>query len=430
MDKKKYPPKRGTAKPGKLSTDARLDLKHSFASIINPLIPKPAGTVAKATLQSAPLAHLEYTGELKLKDKALRLFWQQHHLAGQPEPVIASPRARCYRTTSKRRTILRGATLHLLFGSNRLSSSQKDAFLASPLEPPEHAHIYNFLQKKLSEPAFKILAVHLNYIIIRGSYNEIAVIFNVDTLNGPLVHKLKILAGYLQKLPEKVIGSYIYPDPSCSDYYLESKRPVDLLNFKRLFGKANLSVNYHGCRFNFHPTSFSQVNESIVPIMLNKALELLSPAQGMRLLDLYCGYGLFSHFLASDFKQVVGVDAEGPSIRAAIANSKLNSTARRTKFIAHQITGNLDNVLPALTGPEAIILDPPRQGPQKNVISSLGRRHPYIVLHIFCGIDQIPSALKDWQVNGYQVQRVVPLDMFPGSVNLEVMVLLQPAARS
>ena len=75
---------------------------------------------------------------------------------------------------------------------------------------------------------------------------------------------------------------------------------------------------------------------------------------------------------------------------------------------------------------EAVLLDPPRQGPQPGVISALSRRRPGKVLHVFCSVDQIPAALKEWQRSGYQVRRIVPLDMFPGSINLEVLVLLTP----
>jgi len=399
---------------------------HAFTDFVIPLIPKAEESGARInSRQGAPLAHLQYTDELALKDRALRLFWRHNRLPGTPESVLASPRPRNYRTTSKRKTVLRKANLYLIFG-RKLHPSQKTPFQESPLEPGEHAAIYKFLQKKLSEANFKLLAEHLNYIVIRGNYEERAVIFNVDTLNGPLVHKIKIIAHKLQNLPEKIIAAYIYPDPSHSDYYLENRRPADLLNFKRLFGKANLTVSYNGCRLNYHPTSFSQINESIVPIMLNKAREMLAPGPGMRLLDLYCGYGLFSHFLAPDYKKVVGIDAEGPSIRAAIANGKINSASHHTRFIAHKITANLDPVLPSSAMPETIILDPPRQGPQKNVISALCRRNPRQILHIFCGVDQIPIALQEWQDNGYRPCHIVPLDMFPGTANLEVLILLQP----
>ena len=396
-----------------------------FANLLIPLIPKSQEQLAKVTtLQGAPLGHLEYPKELDIKNHALALFWQRKNLSGKPESVIASPRSRNYRTTSKRKTVLRGSTLYFIFGK-KLRPTQAAPFQESPLEPVEHTHIFSFLQSKLSEPAFKMLAGHLNYLIIRGNYDERAVIFNVDTLNGPLVHKIKIIAKHLQSLAENVVAAYIYLDPSHSDYYLESRRPTDPVSFKKLFGKTNLSVKYANCRLNFHPTSFSQINESMVPVMLNKAHELLSPTPEMRLLDLYCGYGLFSHFFAADYKQVIGIDAEGAAIRSAIANSKINSASRNTRFIPNRIAESLASVLPAVTIPETIILDPPRQGPKDNVISSLSFRNPKQVLHVFCGVDQIPSSLREWQDNGYLPIRIVPLDMFPGSANLEILILLQ-----
>jgi len=282
----------------------------------------------------------------------------------------------------------------------------------------------------LSEPSYKLLAAHLNHLIIRGNYEERVVIFNVKKMSGPLVRKLKILAGHLQKQSENVVGAFAYLDPTGSDYYLESRQPADNLQLKKLYGPAHLAVRHGTCRFNFHPTSFSQVNESIVGIMLEKAREILAPKAEERLVDLYCGYGLFSHYLAGSYKHVTGIDAEGPSIRAAQANAKFNNDSRKTRFFARRISPKaISDLLPLSTEPATLVLDPPRQGPQKGVVEAICGRQPGKVLHIFCGVDQIPESLKEWQVNGYEVEKIVPLDMFPGTANLEVMVLMRMKPR-
>ena len=398
----------------------------TFAGLLRPLIPAPAGPHDAATLQSAPLTHLDYREELQHKNKALAMFWTHFRLPGQPEPVTGSPKPRGYRTTSKRKTVLKGNILFLLF-NDRALRTQKKPFVESPLEPPEHARIFEFLQRKLSEPAYRLAAAHMNYLIIRGSYKERAVIFNVDTLNGPLVRKLKLLAGHLEKLPDPIHSVSIYPDPSGSEYYLEGEQPADILHFKKLIGRTDLHVSHHGFRYTFHPTSFSQVNESMVPVMLDKARELLAPEPGETLLDLYCGYGLFSHFLAPGYKQVTGVDAEGPAIRSAIFNKKFNPASKNGRFLARRITANSIEKLPLPDAPgaEAILLDPPRQGPQEGVISGLSKREPRKVLHIHCGVDQIPESLKQWKQHGYRVRSIVPIDMFPGTAGLEVLILLE-----
>ncbi|MFA7381916.1 MAG: hypothetical protein WC001_00545 [Desulfurivibrionaceae bacterium] len=434
----------------------------SFASFLKPLIPSTIGPEGQAILYSSPLAHLDYSLELQIKDQGLLTFWKQHRLPGTPEQVLRSPKARGYRTTSKRKAFLHGSTLYLLLGDKAALPKNRQYFTASPLEPKEHEVIYRFLQQKLSEPAFRLIAGHLNYLIIRGGYTEQAVIFNVDLLNGPLVRKMKLLSNHLQKLPAAVTAAFVYLDPSQSDYYLEAKRPAETLHFKKLFGPDQLGATYGGCRYQFHPTSFSQINESMVETMLERARELLAPAPDQSLLDLYCGYGLFSHYLAPAYRQVLAVDGEGPSIRAAEANSRLNQKrggqakpsipnnlnscdpangirsrnegqkgtdylATAPKFLAHRITvGYLEKTLPPPMSNEVILLDPPRQGTLPGVIAALARRKPKKALHIFCGVDQIPSSLKEWQAGGYQVRRIAPLDMFPGSANLEILVLLEP----
>jgi tRNA/tmRNA/rRNA uracil-C5-methylase (TrmA/RlmC/RlmD family) len=420
-----YPHSRGRPSAKSLRSVKEEPTPVTFAGLLRPLIAEPSRPQTQATLQSSPLAHLDYPAELRNKNQALSLFWKHFRLPGKPESIIASPRPRHYRTTSKRKTTLKGNTLYLLFNDRALRFQHKP-FVESPLEPPEHSRIYTFLQQKISEAPFKLVAVHLNYLIIRGSYKERAVIFNVDTLNGPLVRKLKMLANHLQKLPEPVASAYIYTDPSCSDYYLEEWQTTDIMQFKKLFGKVDLVVSHHGGRYCYHPTSFSQVNEAMVPVMLDMARALLEPHPDETLLDLYCGYGLFSHFLASGYKQVVGVDSEGPSIQAAISNKKFHPASRKGRFLARRITpGSVEKIpLPDDFGVETILLDPPRQGPREGVIAALSRREPQKVLHIHCGVDQIPDSLRQWKQQGYMVQRIVPLDMFPGTASLEVLILL------
>ena len=399
-----------------------------FEELLGSLLPTPAkGPPPNTTWQGAPLAHLEYKRELELKNRALEMFWHQHGLPGAPDPVRASPLPRHYRTTSTRRAAWRRGTLYLHLAGQK-PSQQKQPFLASPLEPESHGRIFRFLRSKISEPPFRVLAGHLNHLIIRGSYAELAVIFNVDTLNGPLVRKLKLLAGHLSHMDEPVVAAFAYPDPSSSPYYLEARRPPDTPRLKRLFGRQRLMVEHLGRRFLFPPTSFTQVNESMVPTMLQEAHALLAPKQGERLLDLYCGYGLFSHYLAGAYPQVLGVDTDASSVDAAVATKRLHPEGTRTRFRKGQIEPErLKQLLPApLPGKESILLDPPRQGPHKGVIAALGRREPEKVLHIHCNTDLLPQSVRDWRAQGYHPVRAVPLDMFPGTTGMEILLALAP----
>ncbi len=370
-----------------------------------------------------PLAHLPYDAEVAAKQEALSTFWRRHRLAGVPEKLVKSPLPRGYRTSSKRRVSVRRGRVSLHM-SDRVSD-REPSVVDSALEPAEHGEIYRTLQSKLNEPAYGLLSRHLNYLIIRGSYTERALIFNVDELSGALIRKIKMIIGQLSDL--RIVAFFVYLDPSRSDYFFESRRPDDSVTFKKMSGPEQIRVSFSDCRYSYHPTSFSQVNDSIVPHLLKRAHDLLAPDSSEHLLDLYCGYGLFSHFLAPEYKGVVGVDVEGPSIKSATANVRVNPTSTPKKFFAARIDRDyVSGSLRRPNGPEVLLLDPPRNGPAPQVISALAQRRPCKVLHAFCDVDQIPPSLEQWQAGGYRVRRVVPLDMFPGSANLEVLVLMTP----
>jgi tRNA/tmRNA/rRNA uracil-C5-methylase (TrmA/RlmC/RlmD family) len=416
---------RPTQRPSarKAPAASRVSAAASFSHLVDARL--GSGASAPDISPGESLAALDYGAEIAIKEAALASFWQEARLAASPEALISSPRPRGYRTTSKRRIELLGRVPYL-FLAKRRARAGTPRFVPSPLEPAEHADLYRFLLAKLSEPGFRVVAEHLGWLIVRGSYRERAVIFNVDGLSGPLVRKLKILGGHLAAHRPPIVAAFVYVDDTDSDYYLETRRPYRAMSFKNLFGPDRLRVAYGDLRLSFHPTSFCQVNESIVPQMLRLADEMLEPRSSERLIDLYCGYGLFSHALAHRVHEVIGVDAEGPSIEAAQANAQ-RLRRGRTRFIASRITAEAIEQLPRPVGDEIVLLDPPRNGTERGVIEAIAARHPRRVVHVFCNVDEIPHALGEWAAAGYAPKRIVPIDMFPGTANLEVLAKLEPA---
>ena len=189
----------------------------------------PGYTKEADSLHGESLAMLDYKDELKVKNDALEEFWDVNRLAGNPQKVIASPMPRAYRTTSKRRVSMRPGNLQF----DRQESM---------LEPEEHNKIYDFLFEKLITPAYKPLAYALNWIIIRGTYQYRVVIFNIKKIDASVVRKLKLISEALQASPFHVTAAHAYVDTTESDYYLESKRPTEGLNFKQLYGPREMSL--------------------------------------------------------------------------------------------------------------------------------------------------------------------------------------------
>jgi len=375
---------------------------------------------------AAVLAGLEYGLEIELKNAALRSFWKHHDLPGRPEAVVRSPRSRHYRTTSKRRWQAGSAAgKQGKKGNNqRIFFEEKET---AALEPAEHALIFNSIGSWLDRPEFAPLARHLNFIIIRGTYAEFMIIFNLETIDRVLHRLLLKLVILLRTLNANVISAFLYLDPSRSPYYLETAPRRGAFPIKKLFGPEHFRLRLGNIMLAVPPTSFSQVNESMLPLLLDHVRSMLERESRERLLDLYCGYGLFSLALRSQYREIVAIDASAASIRAARDLVQINPGQARVTFKTLAISrNNLEAALPRPLPPgeEDVILDPPRRGTDEATIRSIARRRPGRVLHLFCASEEIPAALSQWRRSGFLPKRVLPLDMFAGTPQLEILVLL------
>ncbi len=396
-----------------------------FSELVQRALPM-LSTGGTPRAQVSPLAVLDYAIELQAKQKALAEFWRQHRIPGRPDRVAASPKPRHYRTTTKRRCFIKDNRLVLGFEED----GERTGFVDAPslIEPAEHAAIYEFLLTELRASFFAPIAKHLNYMVVRGTYEVFVLILNLDEFDAEIVRKLKILCGRLQRSKLPVLSAFAFLDPKRSRFYLDSGSADPRAPLKKFFGPDFYTLSVCGLKYSVHPLSFSQVNESMVPLFLGNARTLLAPATRGRLLDLYCGYGLFSLFLAPDFEEVIGLDSSPFSIRSAIHNREHGPTRTRIRFLQERVSeGMLEKgILPGPNREERIILDPPRHGTDNGVIGALARRGPARVVHIFCSVDEIPAETLRWKKAGYWIDQIVPLDMFPGTPNLEVLVGLSP----
>ena len=374
-----------------------------------------------------PLADLDYEEELKLKERALALLLKEGKISARVEAICPSPRPRGYRTTGKRRVTVRGTQIFLHFGR----TPGRDSVALSVLEPESHGEIYQELHKRFSDPRNRAAAEAMNYCIIRGSYTEHALILNVKRLSGDIVRSLKFIAEAIVKSQPIVKSVFLYVDEKGSDYYLEAERPEKGVAFKKLCGPENLALRLDGRKYFYSPVSFSQINESILPDFLAALKRELAPEPGASLLDLYCGYGLWSLATADAFNQVYGMELSPESIKSAKGNAKFHFPEKRITFESGFIDGDVlrDKLPPSAEKREYILLDPPRKGCVPGVLEYLISRKPARILHLFCGADEIVPALKLYQANGCRVDKLLPFDFFPGTMNIELLAVIKKAAR-
>ena len=173
---------------------------------------------------------------------------------------------------------------------------------------------------------------------------------------------------------------------------------------------------------------FSQVNDEIAQTLRNLIVDLVPPNQEL-LIDAYCGAGFFAKALLDKFERVIGIDWD----RFAIAAANENASEKET-YIAGDIEGELtrsDGFL-ALEGETrrlgsrrslTIIIDPPATGLTEGVRKAITDLAPETLIYVSCNPPTLARDLKNLHEK-FVVESVTPLDMFPQTAEIEVVVHL------
>lgn len=217
-------------------------------------------------------------------------------------------------------------------------------------------------------------------------------------------------------------GARIYLQPGG----LESIEPLDA----RAAGEPlNYALPEFGLKFEFRPTDFVQVNASINRALVSRAVQLLGPAPGDTVLDLYCGLGNFTLPLARSGAKVVGVEGDAALVERARDNAARNGVAN-AEFHLADLSHPPEPRTPWLRGPYShVLLDPPRIG-AREMLGSIAALRPRRVLYVSCH----PGSLaRDLGVlvheHGFTLEAAGVIDMFAHTAHVESIALLNgPAA--
>jgi 23S rRNA (uracil1939-C5)-methyltransferase len=172
---------------------------------------------------------------------------------------------------------------------------------------------------------------------------------------------------------------------------------------------------------------FYQTNESMAAVLLTTVEReaRLQPAQ--RLLDLYCGSGFFGLALARGAREVVGIEENPQSVQWAAEGARLSGIAN-ARFVAGDLGAELARV--AVEDGETAIVDPPREGLLPRALQVLIDRQPRRIIYVSCAPSSLVRDLKPLQTAGWRAVSCQPVDLFPHTSHLEVVVALERVSGS
>jgi 23S rRNA (uracil1939-C5)-methyltransferase len=157
--------------------------------------------------------------------------------------------------------------------------------------------------------------------------------------------------------------------------------------------------------------------------MVSRAMSLLSPQPGERVLDLFCGLGNFTLPIARLGATAVGVEGDPALVARARANAARNGLGALAGFHVADLFADCAGLPWLAARVDAVILDPPRAGAEAilpAVAGSGARRIVYVSCH--------PATLaRDAGIlvsrHGFRLRGAGILDMFPHTAHVESIAL-------
>jgi len=191
---------------------------------------------------------------------------------------------------------------------------------------------------------------------------------------------------------------------------------------KVIKGKNHITECLGDLRFKISPLSFFQVNTQQAYLLYQKALAYADLTGNEIVIDAYCGTGTISLFLTQQAQKVYGIEVVADAINDAKENARLNGI-NNVEFIV----GKTEDVLPRIVNEvghvDVAVVDPPRKGCEASVFDTFAKLNVQRIVYISCNPSSLARDLAYLQTLGYETLEVQPVDLFPHTVHVEMVVL-------
>ena len=262
---------------------------------------------------------------------------------------------------------------------------------------------------------------YLRHLLVRKAVKTEEILIDLVTTTqtefcgGEETDQLTELSALLQSLnlKGKIAGTLHTQNDSLADVVQNDH--TDILSGQDYFFEELL-----GLKFRISPFSFFQTNSLGAEVLYDTARSYVGETKDKTIFDLYSGTGTIAQMLAPVAKHVIGIEIVEEAVEAAKENAKLNGLDNCT-FIAGDVLKAIDLVEEK---PDFIVLDPPRDGIHPKALEKIIHFGVEQMVYISCKPTSLARDLEILQAHGYVPEKVCCVDMFPGTVHVETVVLL------
>jgi 23S rRNA (uracil1939-C5)-methyltransferase len=361
-----------------------------------------------------------YGEQLDLKqERVRRAFSRFPSLATIEVPaVIGSPRAFGYRNQAK--LVARRARRGLLLGIYRPQSHQVVDITQCPVHHPLINRVLTKTREVLERfdvPVYdeRTHTGNLRHVVVRVSQwtkrAQLILVTRDRTVPRHLAVQLQRIPGVVSvvhninaEAGNVILGSAFVP-------LTRETALIERVGFLKLRTQAG---------------AFLQANITVARKLYERALDWAAPTADDVAVDLYCGAGALTFYLATAAGHVSGIEESPRAVIDAKANTRLNGF-HNVRFYAGEVACTLPELARRLGKIDVITLNPPRKGVDAAARAAIRACAPRRIVYISCDPNTLASDLDWFAGHGYQTGQLQPFDLLPQTEHVECVAALARA---
>lgn len=191
---------------------------------------------------------------------------------------------------------------------------------------------------------------------------------------------------------------------------------------RSVYGDTLSEFEIDGLKIRYALQAFVQNHPAQSLKLYQEIVRLATLCQPKTILDLYCGIGVSSLFLARAGWPVTGVEGNPQAVTLAIENAQGNALSQ-TQFLHGEVAKIIPNLL--LYGPELVLVNPPRTGLDPDSRAELLDAPPKHLIYVSCMPSTLARDLAAFQEIGFKLTSCRAYDMFPQTTHVETIALMQ-----
>jgi 23S rRNA (uracil1939-C5)-methyltransferase len=368
-----------------------------------------------------PLSHVPYPEQLlKKRDIVTGALANYPSLVRTEVPAVtAAPHRLGYRARIK--LVVRSSRGEIATGLYVPGSHRVIDISSCPVHPRQVNQVLQYLKKKILELGIEPYderddSGQLRYLDFRYSFGQRELSVTLVTrhrdfpqggaLARSLSRKFSFINGVIQNVNQER-GNVIWGD-----------------HYRTISGRDTLLEQVGPLTLGFPAGVFSQANPSTAKRLYDMVVEMAALKSIETVLDLYCGVGPISLYLAGSARLVWGIDDNALSIDTAKQNARRNGISN-CRFFEGDAAEKLAEAKKTLGEIDLIVLNPPRKGVQPAAMEATLAVHAPKLIYVSCNPNSLARDLDKLVGQNYRVRRLQPFDMFPQTEQVETVVLLE-----